>query len=135
MKKTLIAVMLAGAAWACAGPQQQPPVAVQQLTPAEFIQERMSRKTVLLDVRTPEEYATGHLDGAENSDFRGGAFAEEMKDWDKDKKYYLYCASGNRSGKAAEMMRQAGFKHIYNIGGYPALKEAGVPTEEGSIAP
>ncbi|MCJ8164540.1 rhodanese-like domain-containing protein [Pontibacter sp. E15-1] len=118
--------------FSCAGPQQQTPVEVQNLTPAQFKAQRMGRKTILMDVRTPEEYAAGHLEGATNSDYRGGAFAQEFESWDKNKVYYLYCASGNRSGKAAELLRQAGFKHIYDLGGFPALKEAGLPTEEGS---
>ncbi len=92
----------------------------------------MNSKTVLVDVRTPEEFATGHLEGALNSDFRGGAFATEMQNWDKDKTYYLYCASGNRSGKAAELMKEAGFRNIVNVGAFQDLKEAGLPTETGN---
>lgn len=116
----------------CAGPLQSTPVQVQNLTPQQLKGERMSRKTVLVDVRTPEEFADGHLDGALNSDYRGGAFAQEIETWDKDKVYYLYCATGNRSGKAAELLKEAGFKYIYNVGGFTDLKEAGFPTEAGN---
>lgn len=130
MRTILIAVSLLFLA-GCAGPQQSTPAQVQNLTPQQFKGERMGRKTILVDVRTPEEYADGHLDGAVNSDFRGGAFAQEMENWDKDKVYYLYCASGNRSGKAAELLKEAGFKYIYNVGGFTDLKEAGFPTEQG----
>ncbi|GAB3539566.1 hypothetical protein GCM10027443_36260 [Pontibacter brevis] len=119
-------------AFSCARPQQNTPVEVQDLTTQEFKRQRMSSKTMLVDVRTPEEFAAGHLSGAINSDYRGGNFAEEMKNWKKNKVYYLYCATGNRSGKAAELMKEAGFQHIYNIGGYQELKEAGLPTEQGS---
>ncbi len=131
MKIFLFSILIL-ATFSCAGPQQQTPVEVQQLTPTEFKGQRMGRKAVLMDVRTPEEFAAGHLDGAKNSDYRGGEFAKEFQNWDKNKVYYLYCASGNRSGKAAELLKEAGFKHIYNIGGFPALKEAGLPTEMGS---
>lgn len=120
----LISVFLLG----CTG-QQQKTAEVKQLSPTEFKDQRMSTKAVLLDVRTPEEFAMSHLEGASNADYRGGEFAQEMKNWDKNKIYYLYCASGNRSGKAAELMKEAGFKHIYNVGGFNALKEAGLPTE------
>ena len=116
----------------CAGPQQRSPAQVQNLTPQQFKGERMGRKAILVDVRTTEEFAEGHLDGAVNSDYRGGAFAQEIENWDKDKVYYLYCASGNRSGKAAELLKEAGFRHIYNVGGFQDLKEAGFPTEQGS---
>lgn len=129
MKITLFSILFAVVFLGCAGPQQRT-VAVQNLSPTEFKDQKLSRKAVLLDVRTPEEFASGHLEGAANSDYRGGEFAQEMKNWDKDKVYYLYCASGNRSGKAAELLKEAGFKHIYNIGGYSALKEAGLPTKE-----
>lgn len=123
--------ILAAFAFSCATPPQQGPVAVQKLTPTEFKQQNMNNKTHLVDVRTPQEFASGHLDGAMLSDFRGGDFAEDIKSWDKDKVYYLYCASGNRSGQAAQLMKEAGFKHIYDLGGYQALKEAGLPTETG----
>ncbi|MBF9252744.1 rhodanese-like domain-containing protein [Pontibacter sp. 172403-2] len=111
-------------------PQTTATADVQVLTPTEYKAQQPTRKDVLLDVRTPEEYATGHLENARNVDYRGGAFAEEMKNWDKNKVYYLYCASGNRSGKAAELLKEAGFKHIYNIGGFPALQEANLPVEK-----
>lgn len=128
MRSYAILIAAALSIAACAGPQQQAPVQVVNLTPTEFKQQNLNSKTLLVDVRTPEEFAAGHLDGAVNSDYRGGEFARELGNWDKDKVYYLYCASGNRSSKAAELMKEAGFRHIYNIGGYPALKEAGLPT-------
>jgi len=123
----LVAVLTFG----CARTLQQAPAQVQHMTPTEFKEQRLTKKTVVVDVRTPEEYESGHLDGAMLSDFRGGAFAQDIQNWDKDKVYYLYCASGNRSGKAAELMKEAGFKHIYNLGAFQTLKEAGLPTETG----
>jgi phage shock protein E len=127
--RALVLSLLFIAFFSCAGPQQTTPVQVQNLSPQELKGHRMSGKTRMVDVRTPEEFAEGHLTGAINSDYRNGDFAEEMKGWDKDKVYYLYCATGNRSGKAAELMKEAGFRHIYNVGGFQTLKEAGFPTE------
>lgn len=127
MKKLALGLM-AALFFSCTGAQQQS-ATVQHMSPSEFKEQKMNRKTLLVDVRTPQEYAAGHLEGATNADYLGGEFAEQIKTWDKDKVYYLYCASGNRSGKAAQLMQEAGFKHIYNIGGFPALKEAGLPTE------
>ncbi|GAB3201371.1 phage shock protein E [Pontibacter aydingkolensis] len=126
--KMIILSILTSLLFSCSEPQQDL-ARVKQLTPKEFKAQKMNSKSVLLDVRTPEEFAGGYLEGAENADFRGGEFEKKMQGWDKDKVYYLYCASGNRSGKAAELMREAGFEHIYNIGGYSTLKEAGLPTE------
>lgn len=112
--------------------QDKQPAEVKTLTPTAFKQKELNRKALVVDVRTPEEFSEGHLDGAVNSDFRSGAFAKEIQTWNKDKTYYLYCASGNRSGKAAELMKEAGFKHIYNIGAYQDLKEAGIPHEKAT---
>lgn len=125
--------ILAAILFSCAGATPQGPVQVQNMSPDAFKEQNMNSKAVLLDVRTPEEFSSGHLDGAILSDFRGGDFAQDMQNWDKDKVYYLYCASGNRSGQAAELMKQAGFKHIYNLGAYKSLEEAGLPTEKGNV--
>lgn len=100
----------------------------KRITATEYKEEHANKKeAILVDVRTPAEFKEGHLPKAKNSDFLSGQFQEEMQHWDKSKTYYLYCASGNRSGKAAKLMEEAGFKHIYNIGGFNDLKEAGLP--------
>ncbi|SFU53992.1 rhodanese-like domain-containing protein [Pontibacter akesuensis] len=130
--KSYLIVLLAAGLFSCTSTPPQAPAEVQQMTAQTFREQNMNSKTVLVDVRTPEEFATGHLEGALNSDFRGGAFATEMQNWDKDKTYYLYCASGNRSGKAAELMKEAGFRNIVNVGAFQDLKEAGLPTETGN---
>lgn len=54
-----------------------------------------------------------------------GEFEEKLDSLDKSKTYYLYCASGNRSGKAAEIMKENGFENVHNLGGYNDLVEAG----------
>jgi len=125
------AILLLLVTMSCATTQQQAATTadVQVLTPTEYKAQKPTRKDVLLDVRTPEEYATGHLEDAQNVDYRGN-FAEELKNWNKNKVYYLYCASGNRSGKAARLLQENGFKHVYSIGGLPALQEAGLPVEK-----
>ena len=66
--------------------------------------------TVLIDVRTPEEYAMGHLEGAQLLDLNSGEFAAALPQLSPDAQYLLYCRSGNRSGQAKEMMEKAGFK-------------------------
>lgn len=84
-------------------------------------------KVVILDVRTPEEYRSGHIRGAQNIDFYSG-FEEAIQKLPKDRVYYLHCASGRRSASATEIMRKYGFS-AYNIGGYSAVAQAGFPTE------
>ncbi|MGV3538318.1 MAG: rhodanese-like domain-containing protein [Rufibacter sp.] len=101
------------------------------LSPTEFKSQFKKEKGVLVDVRTPEEFAAGHLKNAKNSDWRGEQFGQEFQNWDKSKTYYLYCASGNRSGQALKLMQKNGFQHVYNIGGFKDLKTAGVKSTKG----
>lgn len=75
----------------------------------------------LIDVRTPEEFAGGHLTGATNIDFNAPDFAERIGELDKDAEYTLYCRSGRRAGEALEIMKAAGFTKVANAGG---LEEA-----------
>lgn len=80
---------------------------------------------VVLDVRTPAEYAGGHLRGARLLDFNGGEFAAALPELDPDADYLLYCRSGARSGRAAEILRGAGFGSATNLG---SLEEAAETT-------
>ncbi|ALJ01573.1 rhodanese [Rufibacter tibetensis] len=98
------------------------------LTPTEYQQITQKEKGVLVDVRTPEEFKNGHLKKAKNSDFRGGKFDKEYDSWDRSKTYYLYCASGNRSGEALRLMQEAGFANVYNLGAYKDLKASRLKT-------
>lgn len=102
---------------------------VQRLTPDEFKTRLQEQPGILLDVRTPGEYANGHLQESINYDFLSGEFAEKFNTLDKEKTYYLYCASGNRSGQSALMMLNAGFPNVYNVGGFSELAAAGLPKE------
>lgn len=76
----------------------------------------LSGETVVLDVRTPEEFAGGHLPGAQLLDFSGGEFAEALPSLDPEAEYVVYCRSGNRSGQAVALMENAGFAHVTNLG-------------------
>ncbi len=86
-----------------------------------------SQEVVILDVRTPGEYQSGHVKGAMNVDYYAN-FEAEVQKLPKDKVYLLHCASGRRSGEATAIMRRLGYK-AYNIGGFGAVKSAGFPTE------
>jgi len=70
----------------------------------------------LVDVRTPEEFAAGHIPGAVNVPVQSldGRFGELGP---KDRPVVLYCQSGMRSGRAARMLRSAGFASVHNLGG------------------
>ncbi len=80
----------------------------------------------LIDVRTPQEFQSGHIQGAKNINVLDPSFADKIAKLDKSKTYMLYCRSGHRSGKALEQMRAAGFSKIYNLsGGVMAWTSAG----------
>jgi rhodanese-related sulfurtransferase len=82
----------------------------------------------VIDVRTPEEFATGHLRGAANIDVTAADFHERVGRLDPDATYVVYCRSGSRAGAAAEMMTELGFTDVVNAGGYDDLAAAGLAT-------
>tara|TARA_B100001175_G_scaffold317838_1_gene336831 strand:+ start:1044 stop:1412 length:369 start_codon:yes stop_codon:yes gene_type:complete len=72
----------------------------------------------LIDVRTPEEYNLGHINGAVNIDYKNeNIFYRSFKKLDKSKSVYLYCRSGNRSKKSADILIELGFSRIYDLKG------------------
>ena len=83
-------------------------------------------QATVLDVRTPEEYAAGHLQRAQNINFRALDLNQQLSKLDPRARYVLYCASGNRSGRAAMMMQKLGITNVVNAGAYVDLKAAGV---------
>lgn len=87
---------------------------------------------VVLDVRTPEEYAEGHLEGAVLVDFYDADFADQLAALDPDAPYLVYCRSGNRSGQALSVMEQLGFSSVVDVdGGIVAWADAGLPVTTG----
>tara|TARA_B110000459_G_scaffold55053_1_gene61748 strand:- start:11005 stop:11508 length:504 start_codon:yes stop_codon:yes gene_type:complete len=82
---------------------------------------------ILLDVRTPEELAqSGNIKGAKNHDFYAEDFKSNIDAMDRETPVMLYCRSGGRSGKAAAMLKEMGFKQVYDLnGGYTAWLAAG----------
>jgi rhodanese-related sulfurtransferase len=87
---------------------------------------RKDPKVVVLDVRTAEEFAEGHMPGAVNLDLRGGKFAETLAGLDKSKTYLVHCAVGGRSAKACGQMDGLKFEKVVNLsGGITAWEAAG----------
>jgi rhodanese-related sulfurtransferase len=76
----------------------------------------MSTVTAVIDVRTPAEFAEGHLDGAINIDWQGATFADEIAQFDPAGAYIIYCRSGNRSAQAISAMTDMGFTNLTNAG-------------------
>ena len=79
----------------------------------------MQQKSQVIDVRTPEEYALGYIDGAILIDYKASDFQASISALNRNVTYLIYCRSGNRSGKASIIMDSLGFKKIYDLkGGY-----------------
>lgn len=71
----------------------------------------------VIDVRTPDEYAAGHLEGAVNVDVQSSDFEARLAALDHGAHYYVYCSSGNRSARAVARMRQLGFTEVTDLHG------------------
>lgn len=72
----------------------------------------------ILDVRTEDEVADGHIPNMANIDIHlGQGFIDELEKLDKSKNYYVYCRSGARSGQACAIMNSLGFESTYNLQG------------------
>ena len=71
-------------------------------------------KFILLDVRTPQEFSTGHIKGALNINFSAPDFASKIDELDKSATYLVYCKVGGRSSKAMKLMQEKGFKKVFN---------------------
>lgn len=100
------------------------------ITAEQFKTLRAETPGVIIDVRTKGEYDEGHLAEVDQlQDFTNGDFQAQLENLDKNETYYLYCRTGNRSGKAARLMKQKGFEHVYNVGGFNDLAESGFEIE------
>ena len=107
-----VAVVAGLVGWKMAARRRSP----QQL---EAIQQALDAGGVLVDVRTPREFSTGHLPGARNIPVAGiGAAASELKA--ADRPVILYCASGARAGMAARTLQAAGVRPVLNLGTFGA---------------
>jgi rhodanese-related sulfurtransferase len=83
---------------------------------------------VVIDVRTPAEFAEGHIARAQVVDVSAADFADQIAKFDPSGTYFVYCHSGNRSGQAAAIMASLGFASVYDLdGGIIAWKGAGAP--------
>lgn len=84
----------------------------------KFQKQMKKRNTVVLDVRTLDEYKTGFIGNAINYNVMDSlSFVTNISSLDKEKKYLLYCKSGRRSGKALVMMKKMGFQNVHHLRG------------------
>jgi phage shock protein E len=126
--RVLVLVLVALAAIAIAGcGGSSSGAAVQKVEAAKAVGMLDSR--AVIDVRTPGEYAAGHIAGAQNIDVEAADFTSKIASLDKKAAYLVYCHSGRRSAIAADEMAKAGFTDIVDGGGMADLVAAGAPTE------
>ena len=97
----------------------------------EFAKLRADKKNVVLDVRTPEEFAKGHIPGAVNLNVNAPDFQKKLAELDKSKTYLVHCAHGARSAKACALMDKVAFTNVVNLEpGMSAWEKAGKPVEK-----
>jgi len=114
MKRALVVILVSVIALSgCGGSAGK----VTTLNAADFAAKIADKSIVLVDVRTPSEFASGHISGATNIDFESGSFESDIKKLDRSKVYAVYCRSGNRSGQATALMAKNGFATIFNLEG------------------
>jgi len=96
---------------------------------AELIRDhRADPGFVLLDLRTPPEFAAGHLEGAVNIDYYAPDFGARIAALDRSKTYLVYCRTGNRSGKALPLFDRLGFTSVVHLtDGIVAWQRDGLP--------
>lgn len=109
--------------FACSGQQHT------SLDAATFQDTIEKDDALLVDVRTPQEFASGHIPGSVNIDWTGKNYEAEFAKLDRERPLLLYCAVGGRSDQAREYLEQKGYVVKDLDGGIQAWKEAGMPVE------
>jgi thioredoxin len=108
---------------------------IQTIAPEAFAKKiKETPKAQILDVRTPEEYASEHIESAVNVNWLGDNFLADAEKFDKSKPVFVYCKIGGRSSKAAAKLAELGFATIYNLdGGMMKWNSAGLSKPSDKI--
>lgn len=126
---TMAAVLILGACGGSTATDTQ--LTLTSVEDVQSIVEAPPEGLVVLDIRTPEEFAAGHLAGAINIDYYASDFEQQLGELDRDVPYVMYCNSGNRSSNALPVMDSIGFSEVYELdGGIQAWFGAGLPIEQ-----
>ena len=100
---------------------------ISLISPTEL--NKVNKDILLIDVRTPEEYASGHLENSVNIDYKADNFKDLIGELDRDQEVYVYCKVGGRSGRSAKILEDMGFKKVYDLkGGILAWEKEGLKT-------
>jgi len=103
--------------------------AQENLAPTAFVAKlKTTPNAQLLDVRTPKEWTAGKIESSKCMNFMDVDFKQQVEKLDKNKPVFVYCAVGGRSAKASQILKESGFKVIYNLqgGGYADLAKEGI---------
>jgi len=115
MKHRLFFVILSFTILSCNG---QPTKKIESVAPEVFAEKiKATPNAQILDVRTPEEFASEHIHKATNVNWLGDDFVTNAEKFDKSKPIFVYCKSGGRSAKASAKLAELGFKTIYELQG------------------
>ena len=117
MKASIIVfcTLILMAIWSCTG---QAPKNINSIPPKVFAEKiKLNPKAQLIDVRTAEEFAGGHLDSAINVNWNSTDFEAKASKYDKSKPVFIYCRSGGRSAQAAAKLSEMGFEQVYDLEG------------------
>jgi rhodanese-related sulfurtransferase len=105
-------------AMSCTAVNAQEPETITVLNATDFQKAIQQKNIKLVDVRTAEEYKVGAIDDAVNIDFlQPETFENQFEKLDRKTPVFMYCRSGNRSGKAALKLKAMGFEAIYDLEG------------------
>jgi len=88
---------------------------IKNVDNGQFASKMKEKNVVILDVRTPEEFQSGHIKGALLLNVHSASFESAIQKLDKNKTYLVYCRSGARSMTAARKMKAAGFENLFNL--------------------
>ncbi len=128
MKKTIFLFGLTALLFFTACKDKTTAQEIKVLTPQEFHDSIITKKDIqLVDVRTDAEFEEGHLQDALNIDVMEADFNTEAEKLNLENPVYVYCRSGKRSAKAALILKDLGFKEIYDMqGGYLLWESEGL---------
>lgn len=123
---------------ACQGPEtltapaeaQHVKTTMSNISPLEAQSRLSNSAAIVLDIRTPEEFAKGHIPGAVLIDYKSNDFDVRLAALDKSKTYIVHCQSGGRSGRSMSKFEKLGFENILHLkSGYRGWQKAGLPIE------
>lgn len=114
MKKIYLLLILSLYLFSCGNEEGK----IEMIAPEQVVEAVNTEKNLqLIDVRSNAEYAVSHLKDAQNICVTNDDFKEKVATLDKDKPVYVYCKKGGRSAQAALILKEMGFKEVYDLQG------------------